>query len=219
MEPEFWQQRWRENRIAFHEGRVNRHLETFWLRVDAREGELVLVPLCGKAFDLAWLRSRGHRVIGVELSERACRAFFAERGIEPTVTEQGPFVRFSHDYIELLCGDFFDLEPGHVHGATLIYDRAALIALPAELRPRYCEHLTRLMGAGTRGLLITLNYPPQDFHGPPFAVDDSEVRGHLSRHFDLQRLHTGPLGPDDPLLARGLVGGSESVYRLDALEH
>jgi len=70
------------------------------------------------------------------------------------------------------------------------------------------------MGAGTRGLLITLNYPPQAFGGPPFAVDEAEVRAHLGRHCELQRLHAGPLRPDDPLLGRGLQGAGESVFRL-----
>lgn len=216
MDPEFWHRRWQEDRIPFHEGRVNRHLEVFWPQVAGVSEEAVFVPLCGKAIDLAWLRDRGHRVIGVELSERACRAFFTERGMAPEVAEGRGFRRFSHGAIELLCGDFFDLEPEHVQGAGLVYDRAALIALPPDLRPRYCAHLAGLMGGGTRGLLITLDYPPQAFGGPPFAVGEDEVYRHLGSAFRVERLHAGPLRPDDPLRSRGLQDASETVFSLQA---
>lgn len=214
MDPEFWHRRWQEDRIPFHEGRVNRHLEAFWPQIAGPSREGVFVPLCGKAVDLAWLRARGHPVIGVELSERACRAFFTERGIEPEVADSGAFRCFSHDSIQLFCGDFFDLEPHHLQGASLLYDRAALIALPPEVRPRYCAHLAELMGTGSRGLLITLHYPPQAFGGPPFAVSDDEVFAQLGSAFRIERLHTGPLRADDPLLARGLQDAGETVFSL-----
>jgi len=216
MDPDFWHQRWNEDRIPFHEGRVNRHLEAHWPALRPQGDETVFAPLCGKAVDLVWLRERGHRVIGVELSKLACRAFFTDRGIEPAMTETGAFVHYSHDEIELLCGDFFDLTRGHLQGAGLFYDRAALIALPEAMRPRYCDHLAAILGPEARGLLITLDYPPQDFDGPPFAVKEAEVQRDLGRRFDIERLHTGPLRPGDPLLERGLEGASESVFLLQA---
>lgn len=214
MQKHFWQQRWQENQIGFHEGRVNRHLENFWPRLDFNSQETVFVPLCGKAVDLVWLRQRGHHVIGVELSERACQDFFAEQGLAPEINQVGAFTRYAHEGLEILCGDFFDLKREHLHGATLFYDRAALIALPADMRPRYCEHLSGLMGDQSQGLLVTLDYPPGDFSGPPFAVAESELRTLQEQNYAIDRLHHAPIPPNDPLRKRGLTEATESVFKL-----
>jgi thiopurine S-methyltransferase len=97
---------------------------------------------------------------------------------------------------------------------SLVYDRAALIALPPGLRARYGRHLTDLLPAGARGLLITLNYPDQAFSGPPFAVPDTEVNARLGPGFEIDRCHHASLKPENPLLARGLDQGTESVFVL-----
>ena len=212
MQSEFWHERWQRNEIGFHEGRVNAYLKTFWPQVCEASGQRVLVPLCGKSVDLAWLAERGHAVVGVELSELACRAFFAERRLEPEISLRGAFRVFTAGSIELLCGDFLALTPALIGSVSLVYDRAALIALPPGLRARYSRHLTDLLPAGARGLLITLDYPDQAFSGPPFAVPDSEVNGRLGSGFEIDRCHHAPLKPENPLLARGLEDASESVF-------
>lgn len=214
MDRQFWTKRWQAGQIGFHEGRVNRCLEQYWPQLDAAPHETVFVPLCGKAVDLDWLAGQGHRVIGVELSELACRAFFSERDIEPETSRKGDFTHLAHEGIELLCGDFFNLTRQHLGGAALFYDRAALIALPPDMRPRYCRHLAHLMGPESRGLLITLDYPEQTFSGPPFAVPDSEVHQHLKDHFDIERLHHAALGLEEALVQRGLEAATESVFLL-----
>ena len=217
MDPSFWHQRWQHNQIGFHEGRVNHHLETYWPQIAPDASQRVLVPLCGKSVDLAWLAGRGHPVVGVELSELACRAFFAERQLEPELESHGPFLAFKAGGVELLCGDFFELTPALMGPVALLYDRASLIALPKELRARYCRHLSTLMPSAARGLLITLDYPDQRFSGPPFAVSDSEVTDHLGQAFALHPLHHGPLHPENPLISRGLEQASESVFGLERL--
>ncbi|EXF43869.1 thiopurine s-methyltransferase [Pseudomonas sp. BAY1663] len=51
----------------------------------------MLVPLCGKSLDLAWLAGQGFNVLGVELSEKAVEAFFAEQQLEAEVSQAGAF--------------------------------------------------------------------------------------------------------------------------------
>ncbi len=215
MEQDFWLQRWQDNEIGFHEGSVNVHLQTHWQTVAGDSNATVLVPLCGKAVDLVWLRQRGHRVIGVELSEIACRSFFQEQGLTPEIEQLDAFQHFSVEGLTLLCGDFFQLRPDHVADAALLYDRAAMIALPPDLRPRYCSHLASLLPGGSRGLLITLDYPEQDFSGPPFAVSDAEVERNHGDRFRLQRLAHGALPAEGRLHDRGLRHGTESVFSLE----
>lgn len=179
MNPDSWFASWREGRIGFHEGAPN----TFLACHEARLAGLhrVLVPLCGKAEDLAFLASRGHEVIGVELVEDAVRAFFAEHDLTPAITRRGGLAVYTAGAITVLAGDVFTVTRTDVGTIDAVYDRAALIALPPDVRPRYVAHLRMLIPAGTPGLLVTLEYPQDQMTGPPFAVPEPEVRALYAR--------------------------------------
>lgn len=174
MEREYWAERWQEGRIGFHEGHANGLLE----RNVARLGEKrrVLVPLCGKSEDMAFLAAHGHTVVGVELAEEAARAFFREHALEPTKVRRGAFDVYSASAITILVGDFFDVTREDLGPIDALYDRAAMIALPAEMRARYAAHVRGLLDAGTPGIVITLEYEQSAIEGPPFAVMESELR-------------------------------------------
>lgn len=178
MEPDFWHERWSDGRIGFHEGRPNaflaRHVEVLGPPPGA-----VLVPLAGKSQDLVFLASKGYSVIGIELSPKAVADFFAENGLVPTVATVGPFEVWSAGRIALFAGDFFALTRDHlaaVGAVTALYDRAAIIALPPEMRARYAAHVRTLMPTGAPALVITFEYPQELMDGPPFAVPAAELR-------------------------------------------
>lgn len=158
MEHEFWHERWSKKEIGFHEGTVNQFLYDHWPELSGSGTESVFVPLCGKAHDMWWLHDRGHAVLGVELSEIACKDFFEEAGEKAMVHPGEPFTTFSHDNLQLWAGDFFQLAPDDLKHVRLVYDRAALIALPQPMRKKYVEHLTAIIPEGTKILLITLDY-------------------------------------------------------------
>jgi len=173
MEPQFWRDRWAENKIGFHEGKPN----TFLAEHEGRlGGTRVLVPLCGKSEDLAFLAAHGRSVIGIELVEDAVAAFFGEHAATPTIERRGPLALYTAGAIQILAGDFFAVTPADVGPVDAIYDRAALIALPPELRPRYIAHLRSLVPAPAPVLLVTIEYPQDLMPGPPFSVPESEVR-------------------------------------------
>jgi thiopurine S-methyltransferase len=172
MEPEFWRQRWAEGRIGFHQGHPNEMLERHVTRLG--EARRVLVPLCGKAVDLAYLAGHGHTVVGVELVEDAVRAFF--EGTSPVITRHAEHVEYAAGGVTVFVGDYFATTPALLGRVDAVYDRAALIALPPQLRPRYVEHTTALLAAGAPGLVITLEYPQEQMAGPPFSVLEDEVR-------------------------------------------
>ena len=214
MEHEFWHERWSKKEIGFHEGSVNKFLYDHWPELSGGGAESVFVPLCGKAQDMWWLHDRGHSVIGVELSEIACKDFFAEAGEKALVHPGEPFTTFRHDNLELWAGDFFQLAPDDLKDIRLVYDRAALIALPSSLRKAYVEHLTAIIPEGTRILLITLDYNTR-ITAPPFNVSDDEVRELYSADYDIQHILTNTLASDHPFTKRkGLIGATESVFRI-----
>jgi thiopurine S-methyltransferase len=171
MTPEFWNEKWREGKIAFHEGRPNDYLAQHAARLGTNRR--VLVPLCGKAEDLAYLASLGHRVAGVELVEDAVRAFFAEHALTPQVRREGDHDVYSYDAITIIAGDFFTVTPQLIGETNALYDRAALVALPPDLRPRYAAHVRSLLAPGAPALVVSLVHEQGD--GPPFSVPDDEV--------------------------------------------
>lgn len=171
---EEWLARWRERRIGFHEGRPNALLERHVARLAGCRR--VLAPLCGKAEDLAFLADRGHEVLGVELAEQAVREFLAEHGLTPSIAPRGPFLAYQAGPFTLLVGDFFAATPELLGPIDALYDRAALIALPAERRPRYVALLRALVPAGSPALVITLEYDQRAMTGPPFSVLEPELR-------------------------------------------
>jgi thiopurine S-methyltransferase len=117
MHQDFWQARWASNQIGFHLMEVNPQLVR---HQDVLSGaRRVLVPLCGKSLDLAWLAGLGYAVQGVELAERAVIDFFREQQIEPGIRERDGFRIYSAGALELWCGDFFDLQAQHLRAAAV----------------------------------------------------------------------------------------------------
>jgi thiopurine S-methyltransferase len=169
MDPQFWRERWAEGKIGFHEGKPNSFLLQFLARLP---GKRVLVPLCGKTDDLAYLASEGREVVGIELVEDAVKAFFDEHNLTPTVDGN----RYTSGPITLIASDVFAVDRKQLGVIDAIYDRAALIALPLELRPRYVAHLRAAVADTVPGLLVTIEYPQDLTEGPPFSVPEAEVR-------------------------------------------
>lgn len=214
MEHQFWHERWAKKEIGFHEGTVNQYLHDHWPELAGNGTGAVLVPLCGKAHDMWWLHDRGHAVIGVELSDVACKDFFEEGQEKAKVHPGEPFTKFAHDDLQLWCGDFFQLVPEDLKHVRLVYDRAALIALPPHMRQDYVDHLTAVIPDGTRILLITLDYDT-DIKGPPFNVSNEEVLKLYSADYEIEHILTNTLAKDHPFTKRkGLAGATESVFRL-----
>jgi thiopurine S-methyltransferase len=170
----YWRARWQEGRIGFHEGRPNDLLVAHARELG--EGTRVFVPLCGKTEDMAWLAERGHRIVGVELEANAVQAFYAARGLTPEIARRGRLDAYSAGPYVLLAGDFFDVGAEHLDGASAVYDRAAIVALPREMRAQYGARLHELFAPGTRALTITLSYAGGAAAGPPFSVDGEELR-------------------------------------------
>ncbi len=174
MEADFWRERWTAGRIGFHEGRPNTFLERYGAKLGG--ARRVLVPLCGKAEDLAYLAYLGHTVIGVELVEDAVKAFFAEHQITPTIAQHGEHASYTADPISIIVGDFFTTTRELLGPIDALYDRAAMIALPQTMRGGYVAHVRALVPAGSPALVVTLEYPQDRIDGPPFAVLEAELR-------------------------------------------
>jgi thiopurine S-methyltransferase len=124
---------------------------------------------------MVWLAEAGHPVVGVELSPLAVDDFFREQGLEATTEPVGSFVVRRAGPYTIWCGDFFELPAQAVEGVGACYDRAALVALPSSLQPRYAEKLAQLLPPGAPTLLVSLWYPEGELAGPPFSTPLAQV--------------------------------------------
>ncbi|MBM9500427.1 thiopurine S-methyltransferase [Leptospira sp. 201903071] len=187
MEPNFWHQRWSKNEIAFHGYEANPFLVEYFKELNLNERSRVFVPLCGKTLDIPWLLSKGYRVAGAELSKIAVEQLFAELGVEPKIEKTGELDLYSAEDIDIFAGDIFQLSSPILGQVDAIYDRAALVALPEEMRTRYTNHLMEITGKPPQ-LLICYEYDQSLMDGPPFSVQDEEVRRHYSNQYKLNLL-------------------------------
>lgn len=224
MEAQYWQQKWNEGKIGFHQTDVNKRLVRFWPSVvDNLAGQSlqphVFVPLCGKSLDMLWLHAQGCQVLGSELSEKAARAFFEDNQLPFETVEKGAFTHFigrdSASGLAILAGDYFALTPEHTAACTALYDRASMIAMSADMRGDYAVQLAAIVPTGAKGLLLVIEYDQARMQGPPFSVSDDNARELLSHNFDMDELahYHGPekLGN---LAERGLETLHERVYLL-----
>lgn len=175
MEHNFWHERWQEKQIGFHNKEVNPLLSAHLSELNLAPNSTVYVPLCGKTLDIGFLLSQGHRVVGVELSEIAVCELFEEMGVTPTVTADGEHSRYSAENLDILVGDAFTVTPEQLGNIDAVYDRAALVALPPDMRLEYAAKL-RALAADKPMLLISFEYDQEVIPGPPFCVHEDEVR-------------------------------------------
>ena len=215
MDRDFWLQRWHDNQIGFHQDQPTPLLCKHWASAGVADGATVFVPLAGKSLDMVWLAAQGHRVLGVELSPLAVEQFFAEHDLTPEITESRYGLHHRAGGIELILGDAFGLDAELLARCDAVYDRAALIALPPELRTRYVGELYPRLPAHCRGLLITLEYPQHEKAGPPFSVPEAEVAERYAPHWNVDLLERRDiLATQQSFVDAGVTALDTCVYRL-----
>lgn len=211
MEPQFWHDRWEDRKIGFHKTTTNPIIINHFAKLKLAKGARVFVPLCGKSLDIAWLAAQGYQVVGAELSEVAVGEFFAELAasaesaehaknaehakplgdaqseLKPTITKEGAITRYSVPGIDILQGNIFDITLDQIGKVDAIYDRAALVALPLELRNRYSAKLRELSGTVPQ-LLSCFEYDESLMDGPPFCIDQKGIEAQYKEHYTITEL-------------------------------
>jgi len=208
MDASFWHDRWGSNDIAFHKNEANPLLVKYFGALSLPKGNRVFVPLCGKTLDIPWLLAKGYRVAGAELSKIAVEQLFNHLGVQPTVARAGELDHYSATNIDIFVGDIFHLSSKVLGSVDAVYDRAALVALPEELRKRYTAHLTAITDKAPQ-LLICYEYDQSLMEGPPFSVSNEEVIRHYRDSYELTLLASIEV----PGGLKGKCAAKENVWR------
>lgn len=216
MHQDFWHERWRTGQIGFHQSTEHPFLARWWPRLELPAAAHVYVPLCGKSLDMAWLAECGHRVVGSELSEIAIRDFFADRGLEPARRRDGEFTHYEAAPYEIIAGDALALTPGVLGPVDAAYDRAALVALPPDMRLAYAASLARLLPTGARSLLVAFEYPQEMKGGPPFSVEAEEIQRLFAPAFAVEQVERLDVLAENPKFAEiGIPALYETAFLME----
>jgi thiopurine S-methyltransferase len=216
MEADFWHRRWHKNEIGFHEKDGSHLLKTYIEKLALPPGARVFVPLCGKTRDIAWLLSKGFNVVGIELNKLAVDQLFEELKVQPEYSKVEEFEHrravFSNGLsLDVFVGDFFTFNRAIMGKIDAVFDRAALVAFPEEMRKQYVAHLLSISDK-CKQLLVCFEYAKDLLQGPPHSVDSTEVNKHYGQQMSILQLHKGKI-------EGGFRGQSEvfdSAYFLEA---
>ncbi|MEI8362604.1 MAG: thiopurine S-methyltransferase [Betaproteobacteria bacterium] len=212
MQHDFWHQKWEKNEIGFHLPEANALLVKHFSTLNLKQNSRIFLPLCGKTLDIAWLLSQGYRIAGAELSALAIEDLFNSLHLMPTIKNIGEITHYSATNIDLFVGDIFKVTPAMLGKVDAVYDRAAYVALPEEIRKQYSAHLMALTNQAAQ-LLICFEYDQTIHAGPPFSICEDEVKQHYQTKYDLALLAS-------EVMANGLKGqhpATEHVWWLKPL--
>jgi thiopurine S-methyltransferase len=208
---DFWKDRWQSGNTPWHQAQI----EQLLVRHFSKSVKRAFVPLCGKTLDMLWLLQQGVAVVGNDLSEIACRDFFAENKIECQEEIRGRYKIFKAPSIELWAGDFFEMDVQDLGAVDFIYDRASLFALPpGEIRDQYVQQIKAIPSHSRlknfQMLVIGRKIEPPLAEGPPFSVLEEDIRAYFEDVFSTERLESvaRPSRSDIP----GVI--TETAYRL-----
>jgi thiopurine S-methyltransferase len=186
-----WLKLWRNRQsYEFHQISFNKYLTRFWPTLNIPRGNRIFVPLCGKSLDMLWLAKQGYQVVGVELSPIAVKAFFKENHLLPVKQRLADFTLWRHGNISILCGDYFSLNPIQLGQIDTVYDRAALTALPEDIRPLYVDHLHTIVSTTTNIFLLTIEDATNDKILLCNQQVDAELISLYAKNFEIKLKHS-----------------------------
>lgn len=189
MELSYWQSRWQKGNTGWHMDTVYPVLPKIWPQLNIPSGARIFVPLCGKSLDLQWLIDQNCTVIGVDISKKALHSIMQQHS-EPFEQEASHgFTIYRSEAMTLWEGDVMKLPNDRMPPIDLIYDKAAIVALPPNMRSDYAQKLLSLCSDHTQILMQTFEYIQEEMNGPPFSVDEQELEKLFGKQFSRHLLH------------------------------
>jgi SAM-dependent methyltransferase len=149
----FWEQRYLDENTPWDRGEVSPALR-HWLATGALQVGRILVPGCGRGYEVVELAQRGFEVVGIDTAPAAVVSL--ERRLdEAQVTA------------EVICSDLLEWKPAREFDA--IYEQTCLCAMAPSVWPDY----SRLLGEWLRpgGSLYVLFMQTGQPGGPPYHCD------------------------------------------------
>ncbi|MBI5771248.1 MAG: methyltransferase domain-containing protein [Verrucomicrobia bacterium] len=178
-EPDFWEQRYRENRTPWDQHGVPPALINY-LRQTRTPGT-VLIPGCGSGYEVMAFHDFRWQPLAIDFAPAAVQQ------ARTLLEALAPLVRQA---------DFFSDDLGGPY--DLIYERTFLCSLPPDRWPAYAGRMAQLLRPG--GRLAGIFYHGIDPDGPPFPLSAAQP-DQLFPSFELVADRPIPAGESLPLFA------------------
>ena len=145
-----WEKRYLDGKTGWDRGGPSPALEFGLARMPCPPAR-VLIPACGRGYEIAELASRGYRVTGVDFAQSA-------------VTDLQEILQAQQLKADIVASDLFAWEAEKPF--DVIYEQTALCALEPQQWPEYAERRYRWLHPG--GLLIGAFMQTHRAGGPPW---------------------------------------------------
>ena len=179
-EPEFWEERYRANRMPWDLQGVPPALIKFLQRT--LEKGTVLLPGCGSGYEVQAFQEYGWQPLAIDFSPAAIERARAILGSRASAVRRADF--FHGD-----LGGPFDF----------VYERPFLCSMLPERWPAYVERMTALLKPG--GRLIGIFAYGEEPEPPPFPLTDATARALFGSSFVLVDSDPIPAEESLPLYA------------------
>ena len=162
----------------------------------------VFVPMCGRSPDVLWLAEQGHRVTGIEWSERAVKRLLQDGNLDYNreaccagIPKDVSVYRALKAPITIYCGDFFSFRDSTVAKLNMmfdcIWDHGSVGSIPREKSQLtdYVDICYSFLKPKGKILLSAFDYEHREHPAIPFACTEQEIQVMYSNRFDIQRVH------------------------------
>ncbi|ASG67070.1 thiopurine S-methyltransferase [Francisella halioticida] len=183
---QYWLNRWQNNDIEnFSQESPNEFLIKHFSKLKITSSSTCLIPMCGSSIDILFFLSKGIKVIGIELSEKAAVSFFAENHIKYEIVDKNGYRYYKGDNVVIYVSDIFNLSEivKNIPTFDIWYDRGAYIALPKELRAKYAKMMLEVCSGKTQILLLVMEHDRKS-QTPPFSVSQDELIKNFSPNIE-----------------------------------
>ncbi len=215
MDREYWAAEWREGRVPWHGPSVHRDLVDFGPNFLQGGAHRVLLPLCGKTLDLAWLAARGHDVFGIEYVTQAVHSVFEEAGLDPVDEVVGPHAARRSGTLTVVDSDFFALDLEAIGQMDRVWDRDALVALDVSERVDYVNRILAMTRPGGQIMVNVFTYDTTKFDGPPYSISDVELKALFAGTRSVKLLRRDKTKIRQPIVLQHIEGTSTDTWLVE----
>ncbi|MGV6853016.1 MAG: methyltransferase domain-containing protein [bacterium] len=152
-----WEERYQNNETGWDRGQASQAVDVFCQQFKAPAH--ILVPGCGRGYEVIAFIKQGFEVTAVDLSETA-------------IAELGAKLDKNSQQANLYTADFFKWQPKQA--VDFIYEQTSLCAIPPANREAYAEQLYHWLKPG--GSVFALLMQTHVDGGPPFHCDLEEMK-------------------------------------------
>lgn len=156
-----WRDVWETGQTRWHHTNLNQiFVKTYNTITSGKHGLTFLIPLCGKALELAWLYHQGNVVIGIEAVEKGVKEFLQENNLEYTMEkfDVGLLYQTLDKRLRIYCADFFKLSSDIIGQVDCVWDRGSLVAINKEDREKYAAMMKSYLKPSFQYVLEIIEY-------------------------------------------------------------